>query len=363
MLAEIVAIAKNEAVDLIVMAGDLFETAAPNPESEALVYEAFLQLAGVAPVLAIAGNHDNPRRFKAIAPLLELGRVTLLPEVVGPAAGGTLDLTVADGTPVKVAMLPFLSQRAIVRADQLMDDAAFEQAQLYADRLQRVIGALSATFSVDSVNLVVAHAFVQGSAVGGGERSAHLQEEYAVPALAFPATASYVALGHLHRPQAIRGATSIHYCGSPLQLDFGEGEQGKQVNVVELEPGLPAKVTAIPLTSGRALRTVRGTLDQLEALAGTVGDDWLRVRVNEPGRNGLADEVRLLLGDNVVDVIVDHDRPVGASSRVRRSEGRGPHELFADYLAEHDIVDPDLAAAFSRLYEQAQSVGQEAGRV
>ena len=215
VLAEIVAVAQNEAVDLIVMAGDLFETAAPNPESEALVYQAFLQLAGVAPVLAIAGNHDNPRRFKAIAPLLELGRVTLLPEVVGPAAGGTLDLTVADGTPVKVAMLPFLSQRAIVRADQLMDDAAFEQAQLYADRLQRVIGALTSTFSGDSVNLVVAHAFVQGGATGGGERSAHLQEEYAVPALAFPATASYVALGHLHRPQAIRGATSIHYCGSP----------------------------------------------------------------------------------------------------------------------------------------------------
>ena len=101
---------------------------------------------------------------------------------------------------------------------------------------------------------------------------------------------------------------------------------------------------------------MRGTLDQLAALSDTVADAWLRVRVNEPSRNGLADEVRLLLGDNVVDVIVDHDRPVGVSSRVRRSEGRSPHELFADYLAEHDIVDPGLAAAFSRLYEQAQSV-------
>lgn len=355
MLSEIVGIAQHEAVDLIVMAGDLFETAAPNPESEALVYEAFLQLAAVAPVLAIAGNHDNPRRFRAIAPLLELGRVTLLPEAVGPAAGGTLDLTVADGTPVKVAMLPFVSQRAIVRAEQLMDDAAFEQAQLYSDRLQRVLGALTSSFSAESVNLVVAHAFVQGGAVGGGERSAHLQEEYAVPALAFPATAGYVALGHLHRPQVVRGATSIHYCGSPLQLDFGEGEQEKQVNLVELQPGLPAKVTAVPLSSGRALRTVRGTLDQLAALADTVDDAWLRVRVNEPGRSGLADDVRVLLGDNVVDVIVDHDPVAGTSSRVRRRDGRTAHELFADYLTEHDISDPDLTAAFSRLYE-AQSV-------
>ena len=319
------------------------------------MYEALLQLARVAPVLAVAGNHDNPRRFKAIAPLLELGRVTLLPDAVGPTAGGNLHLAVAGGTPVKVAMLPFVSQRAIVRADQLMDDAAYEQSQVYADRLHRVVGALTATFTAESVNLVIAHAFVQGGTVGGGERSVHLQEEYAVPALSFPATANYVALGHLHRPQAVPGATSIHYCGSPLQLDFGEGEQGKQVNVVELQPGLPAKVSAVPLTSGRSLRTLQGTLDQLAAVADTVGDAWLRVRVNEAGRHGLADDVRALLGEHVVDVMVEHDQPGTLSSRVRRRDGRSPQELFNDYLTEQDIVDPDLVGAFSRLYEETQS--------
>lgn len=352
VLGEIVSVAERENVDLVVMAGDLFETAAPNPESEAVVYEAFLALARVAPVLAVAGNHDNPRRFKAIAPLLELGRVTLLPEAVPAAHGGAQSLTTSDGTVVKVALLPFVSQRAIIRADQLMSDAAFEQAQAYSDRLLRVLGALTADFSLDAVNLVIAHAFVQGGSAGGGERAAHLQEEYAVPALAFPAPANYVALGHLHRPQAVRGATAIHYCGSPLQLDFGEEEQVKQVNVVELVPGLPARVTAVPLTSGRPLRTVRGTLEQLAPLADTLGDAWLRVRVNEPARSGLADEIRAMLGAGVVDVIVDHDRPSGGAARDARRDGRTPHQLFADYLAENDIADPALETAFARLYEQ-----------
>ena len=84
-----------------------------------------------------------------------------------------------------------------------------------------------------------------GAQTGGGERAAHLVEEYAVTAQSFPATIGYGALGHLHRPQRIPAGPPLHYCGSPLQLDFGEGEQIKQVNVVTLEPGVPAEVDAV----------------------------------------------------------------------------------------------------------------------
>ncbi len=351
VLAEIVGIAQRESVDLVIVAGDLFETAAPSPEAEAIVYQAFLQLSQQAPVVSIAGNHDNPRRLEAVAPLLQLGRVTMLTEAAAPDAGGVITLNIADGTPVNIALLPFVSQRAIVRADQLMNDPAYKLAQTYADRLAIVVKALSAGFSAEAVNLIVAHAFVQGGEVGGGERAAHLVDEYAVPAVSFPPTASYVALGHLHRPQAVRGATAMHYCGSPLQLDFGEEQQTKQVNLVDVEPGLPAKVTPVPLTSGRSLQTVKGSLAQLAGVADSVGDSWLRVRVNEPARAGLADEVRELLGDGVVDVVVEHDRPHGAEVR-RRRDGRTPTELFADYLNENDVVDERLQAGFNELLDE-----------
>lgn len=354
VLDEIVGIATSENVDLVVVAGDLFETAAPSPEAEAIVYSAFLRLSQVAPVVSIAGNHDNPRRLGAVAPLLQLGRVTMLTEAAAPDAGGLLALTTEGGTPVNIALLPFVSQRAIVRADQLMSDAAFELAQSYADRMAKVVTALTSGFTADAVNLVVAHAFVQGGAVGGGERAAHLVDEYAVPSVAFPATASYVALGHLHRPQAVKGATAMHYCGSPLQLDFGEEQQTKQVNLVDLEPGLPAKVTPVPLKSGRALQTLRGTIAQLGGAADSVGDAWLRVRVNEPARAGLADEVRAVLGDGVVDVVVDHDREAGASVRKRR-DGRTPTQLFADYLAENDVADDRLLEGFNQLLDEVGS--------
>ncbi len=353
VLAEITEVAAAEAVDVIVVAGDLYETAAPTAESELIVNRALLALAEVAPVLAIAGNHDNPRRLAAVEPLLTLGRITMVAEPRSPSDGGTITMTTESGTPVRAAMLPFVSQRSIVRAGELMANAGFENAQSYGDRMQRVIAALCSGFDADHVNLVVAHAFVHGGNLGGGERPAHLVDEYALSAVDFPPTASYVALGHLHRPQQMLGATSIHYSGSPLQLDFGEQEQAKQVNVVEAEPGLPAKVTAVPLRSGRSLRTLTGTVADLAALAADddeLGEAWLRVRVTEPGRSGLAEEVRELLGGRVVDVRVEQQydhRP-----KVSR-EGRSPRQLFVDYLAEAGIRDQRLEVRFAELHEEA----------
>ncbi|MEL7209105.1 MAG: exonuclease subunit SbcD, partial [Actinomycetota bacterium] len=263
VLEEITAVAAEQAVDLTVVAGDLFDTATPTAESERIVYHALLGLAEVSPVIVISGNHDNARRLDAVARLLALGRITMATQPLAPDDGGVVALTAADGTPVVAALVPFVSQRAIVRADQLMNEPAFRNAQTYAERMSMVIGALTAGFDAGAVNLVVAHAFVAGGAVGGGERAAHLVDEYAVSAVDFPATVTYAALGHLHRPQAIAARTALHYCGSPLQLDFGEERQGKQVNVVSAEPGLPAKVTAIPLRSGRPLITLTGTVADL----------------------------------------------------------------------------------------------------
>lgn len=353
VLAEIVSIAEDRSVDVVLVAGDLFETASPPPEAEDLVYRTLLSFARTgAQVAVIAGNHDNARRLAAVGPLLELGNIHLLTDAVAPAAGGVRTLNL-DGTVLNLAMLPFVSQRGIVRAAELMDHAAFEHANAYAARVRTLLELLSAPFSPDAVNVIMAHAFVQGGSIGGGERLAHLVEEYAVTAQSFPAAASYVALGHLHRAQKIAGPAPIHYCGSPLQLDFGDGENHKQVNVVDVEPGAPAAVDSVRLTAGRPLRTLSGTLDHVRAAAADDDADnppWLRVQLDEPRRADLADDVRNLLGDRVVDVQItttDHT----TSKRPERRVGRDPVDLFTDYLAELGVDDDRVTALFVELLE------------
>ena len=351
VLAEITAIAAAERVDLVLVAGDVFDTAAPSPDAERVVYRALVELAAVAPVVVVAGNHDSPQRLAAVQPLLAANRVTVAATLARPDSGGVVELT-AGGAPVRLALLPFLSQRGIVRADDLLALDADQHAGQYAARSTAVIAALAEPFTPDAVNLVVAHLFVTGATVGGGERSAHTVFDYAVPGAALPVSAHYVALGHLHRTQRVPAACPAWYSGSPLQLDFGETANASAVLLVDAEPGTPVAVRTAPLTAGRRLRTLQGTLGQLEALAGTTGTDHLRVLVESEARAGLAEQVREWFPDavEVVTQAAEAARPI----EVERL-GRSPAELFAEYLADRGATDERVTALFAELFDAASS--------
>ena len=350
VLQEIVGIAESEQVDLVIVAGDLFDSASPTAEAEEIVYRALLGFASAgSPVAVIAGNHDNAKRLQAVAPLLELGKVVLVAEPTRPDQGGVIELTTGDGIEVRLAMLPFVSKRGIVRAEQLMEQAAFEHAQVYAERLRLLVDYMCRGFTDDTVNILAAHAFVLGATAGGGERPAHLVEEYAITAQSFPASIGYGALGHLHRPQRIPAGPPLHYCGSPLQLDFGEGEQTKQVNIVTMEPGVPADVRAVQLASGWRLRTLRGGLDDLLSME-VPPDTWLRVIVQGATRAGLAQLVRDALGPGVVDVRVEETDRVAAGGGADH-QNRSPHELFDAYLQREGVADDRIRRLFAELLD------------
>lgn len=352
VLAEIADIADESQVDAVLVAGDLFDTAAPGPESEEIVYEVLLRLARDRPVVVIAGNHDNPNRVHAVKPLLGLGNVIALPRVARPGDGGVVEVSARSGERAHVVLLPFVSQRGIVKAEALMSQDADEHAGAYAERLAQVLAQLCATADPDAVNLVLAHAMVHGGTMGGGERSAHTVFQYSVPTAAFPKDYHYVALGHLHRAQQLGDQPPICYSGSPLQLDFGETEDAKSVNVVEAGPGQPAKIEQIPLSSGRGLRRVGGTMAVLEELADSVGDDFLLVELQEVPQSGLADKVRKLL-PNAVEVRVRATE--GGSDGPPSRGGRAPQELFNDYLADIGATNESVETLFDELLEDADA--------
>ncbi len=345
MLAEIAGVAADREVDLVLVAGDVFDTATPPPEAERIVYRALLDLADMAPVVMVAGNHDHPRRLQAVAPLLELGRVSVGALLERPESGGVVEL---PGLSVRVAMVPFVSQRGIVRVDDLMAFSAADHRGAYAERMASVIDLLCTGMTTDKVNLVVGHVMVRGGNPGGGERPAHTGFEYSVPALAFPGHLSYVALGHLHRQQRVPGPAPLWYSGSPLQLDFGEVADSKGVLVVDVEPELPATVDKVALTAGRRLVRLEGTLDQVTAEAASYGDAWIQVVLDEPSRAGLADEVRHLI-PGTIDVLVSRPAGVEPAKTGPTRIGRTPHDLFAEYLEHQKIEDSRLLRLFDEL--------------
>lgn len=348
VLQEIATAAEEQAVDLILVAGDLFDTASPSPEAERIVYRALLDLGRLAPVVVVPGNHDNERRLDAVAPLFESAGVRIRAFVNNAAP---LEITTSSGERARIATIPWLSQRHIVKADQLMGLQAAEHGGIYRDRLYRIVEALTAGFDQSAVNLVLAHLTIVGALHGGGERTAQTIFDYTIDAGAFPDDAHYVALGHLHRAQRMPGLCAVHYCGSPLQLDFSDdGSEAKQVLVIEASESTPATVTEVPLSSGRRLRTLEGTLEWLESLRDNTGGDLLRVIVKEKIRVGLADEVRALF-PHAVKVLVRPELQGETAARPQRSHN-APHELFGQYLSERDVDDPELVRLFGSLYEE-----------
>lgn len=349
VLDEVVGLASSHDVDLTVVAGDIFDTSSPTPGAEQIVWRALLDLSEISPVLIVAGNHDSPTRLDAVAPLLAMGRVSVAGAAAKPDDGGVVAF---DDIGVRAAMLPFVSQRGIVKVADMMGSDPDQHSGAYQERLKRVIEALTADMSSDTVNLLVTHLTVFGAEVGGGERQAHVFG-YAVPSSVFPSHLSYVALGHLHRQQKIPHAGSVWYSGSPLQLDFGEVDDQKGVLVVEATPGLPAKVTTIPLTSGRRLTTIEGTLEQVLSRAQTVGEDYVKVILTEKGRVGLADEVRSQI-PGAVDIVLDdpEERPHRQASD---RQTLVPADAFHQYLEEKGQEDQKVEALFSELLEEAMA--------
>lgn len=353
VLAEVVRIAEAESPDLVIVAGDLYDTGAPTPESVRLVTRALSALRRTgAQVVAIGGNHDNGPALDALRPWAEAAGVALRGSVRDTAVDHVLDGTTAGGERWRLVALPFLSQRYAVRAAEMYELTAAEAAQTYADHVGRLLGRLTEGFDeADRVHLVTAHLTVVGARTGGGEREAHTVLGYAVPATVFPSSAHYVALGHLHRAQSVVGPCPIRYSGSPLAVDFGEAENQPSVTVVEVTAHTAARVREVPITTAVPLRTVRGTLAELAELADP--DAWLRVYVREAPRAGLREEVQQLL-PRALEVRIDPELlpPPGAARPARRA-GRSPRELFADYLESRGHADDGVRELFDELYEEA----------
>lgn len=356
VLRDLVRIANEEDVDLVVVAGDLFETSTPGPQAQGLVMRTLLALrAEGRNVVVLAGNHDNQRLVDDVyRPVLgELG-VHVVGSPKRPDSGGTLTLTTRSGEVAKVAVLPFLSYRYAVRAAEVILHESSQHATDYSRRIGQFLDLLTAGFGDDTVNVVTTHGTLLGGRRGGGEREGQTLLGYELPATLFPSSAHYAALGHLHRYQEIDGPCPIAYSGSPLALDFGEEANESMALIVHATPDSRANVRPVPVRGGRPLRTLRGTLEQVVAEGREYEDAFFRVILAQQTSAGLADRVREELPD-VLEVQIEEQfrpRPAGGATTGASRLGRSPVDLFGDFLAEQNVADTRVSGLFAELLDE-----------
>jgi len=266
---EICHIADEQAVHLVLIAGDIFDTFNPPAWAEQLFCHALERLAqgGQRAVVVIAGNHDSPDRLSAVRPLAQSQGIVIMgaPQedalqlsgrVKTVAAGpGWVEIAVPNCEHSAVlALLPYPSESRLgKRLSEQLEEYSLRDA--YSQVVHELFQLQAANFRSDTVNVAVSHLFVQGSVGSESERPIEVGGACTVAVEHLPANAQYIALGHLHRPQQVkRAAVPAYYSGSPLAYSFSEANQNKAVYLVDVEPGQEAQVRAIPLTAGIPLQ-------------------------------------------------------------------------------------------------------------
>jgi DNA repair protein SbcD/Mre11 len=340
VLTEIQQIVEDTKPDLIIHTGDLFNQPRPGDSDMFRAIQALKDLERVAPVVVVRGNHDSDRLFAVFRRLYDGGNIIFVDKPRAPKDGGILEFPAADGNRIRLATLPFIHANRVVK-DAFLPPA--DVMAMYADRIAwyEELYAQGLKDGVDwsrDVLLFGAHLYVTGSRVGKSEWQAHITDTYATRAEQIPQGISYAAFGHIHKPQRLPGSTLAHYAGSPIQMDFGEEGEQKSVVLVEAKPGEPATATTIPISGGRRLVCVSGTLEELQSQANALGNAILRVSVkSEAPLDNLAERVRDVFPEaTVLDV-----RPDCAGTKARslsredatEMNDASMEDLFRTYIA------------------------------
>ncbi len=357
-LAEIGEKAEAEEVNAVLVSGDLLDRRLVNSGALGACLRAMERLAATAPVLAIAGNHDDPDLWTHLAPYLRERGIHVAGRL-RPADQAVITVPTAAG-PLHAAMLPW-PEPARMAVDA---GASAQTARLrYADLVAAVVGryaseAIGRRRREGGAAVLLGHLMVERAKPGGGEREMTMGITYAVSAASLPADLDYVALGHVHRPQSIPGlAAPGRYAGSPMALDFSEDNHDKSAVVVEID-GDHTATRQIPITAAARLVRLRGTIDDLGALASGHPGAWFACEVElDAPEMDLVQRVRAVV-PRALRVEPHYSQPLELPPGESGDDADGAPALGDLYAEWYRLNERRLSDAQSRAFAAALSEAQ-----
>ncbi len=348
-------------VELLLVSGDIFDTALPSSEATNLYYQFLYRLYNETEAYAVitAGNHDSPRHLEAPREFLEMGRIY----VVGTAEEPTkCVLTLPPNEPrVAVAAVPFLSESDLRHFSY---ETEVDRNERYRERFKAFYADCVSFMPAELPKILMGHLFVQGGKIGDSERNVQIGGATATHANDFPKDVSYVALGHLHRPQTIKDTDyPVRYSGSPIPLRFNETAYRKAVYLLELsEDSTLIRDEKIEIPIFKELCTLKG--DETSILLDAMMGDWdgkyiqVKLKLTAP-RVGISDDIRQAFGSRGGEVLsVELELPeVKQGPPISVAKMERPEKMFAQFhKAKFDGEPPDetLTQTFSELIQMVE---------
>jgi exonuclease SbcD len=355
VLGGLAGVVAAEGVDVVLVAGDVYDRAVPSADATAVLSRvvAKLRRAGATVVLT-PGNHDSARRLGAFSELLAVGGLHVRAETQ------KLDeplLFADEHGDVAIYGLPYLEPE-VARFELGLPGARSHEAVL-AEAMNRVRADLFLRPGARSV--VLAHAFVGGGQPSDSERDISVGGVDLVPAVVFDGV-DYVALGHLHRPQTL--SPRVRYSGSPLAYSFGEAGQQKQAWLFDLDATGLAEVRAVPLPTPRGLAVLTGELEELLAdpAHAAVEEHFISARLTDAVRP--SDPMRRLQTRFAHCVHLEWSGSAASTdtrSYQQRVSGRSDLDVVGEFVSHVRSV-PATSAERELLGRALSAAGREADR-
>jgi exonuclease SbcD len=368
---------ESEHIDVLLVAGDVFDNSTPSNHAQELYYRFLCRMAAAANrhVVVTAGNHDSPSFLNAPKELLKFLNV----HVVGCASDSYLDeLIVLPGLDQEprliVCAIPYLRDRDIrtAEAGESVEDKERKIIEGIKTHYRQVCDAAErkrALLKKPIPIVAMGHLFASGGQTvdGDGVRELYIGSLAQVQTDVFPECVSYLALGHLHVPQAVGGSEFIRYCGSPLPIGFGEAHQEKGVVLVEFSGNTPT-VTKVPVPRFQELKALRGDWQTIaggiEELKARGSNAWLEI-VYEGDE--IAGNLRERLDDAITGTSLEILRVKNNRVLERALRGMDVEEtldnldatdVFKRCLQSHDIPRDRYPALLSTYHEIIVSLNE-----
>lgn len=376
----------SEQPDVLLIAGDIFDTVNPPVKAQERLYDFIVSAHEQQPkltIVMIAGNHDSGSRIELPGPLMRrlrthaLGRVLWLDDGQLDAERLLIPLPDAKG---KIAAwclaLPFLRPAEVTGA-HLGDDYLRGIGQVH----EWLIEAANAKRKKGQALIAISHAHMAGGSVSeDSERSLIIGNAEALPASLFGPDISYVALGHLHKPQRVNGEERIRYCGSPIPLSFSEICYQHQIldvtlkgeTLVSVESRLIPRAVNLQRIGPLPLADVLAQLAELadiDLLADLQRQPWLEVRVklDEP-QPDLRQQIETALQGKSVRLVRIGAEYAGSAgrddddgTRLIELDQLSPQELFSRAWQENygSEADEQTLKDFAVLLQEVQQEGEQ----
>lgn len=328
ILDQILHIAEKEAVDGVLIAGDVYDKSVPSEAAMRLLDDFLIKLAQKKrKVFMVSGNHDSDDRLNFGSALFVLNEI-----YISAVFDGTLHKqSFADqDTQIDIYMLPF------VKASQVRHYYPDEDIENYEDAVRTIIR--NTPIDKNKKNLLVAHQFVSGKGADpafAGSESIETQSVGMVEKIGYDCFEGfdYVALGHIHSPQRV-GRDEIRYAGSPLKYSLSEANNEKSVPLITVSAEERVKIELVPLKPMRDMRHIKGTIKELlDKKNIKAPEDFIYATLTEEDIINDAMGIFQQIYPNTVRIDYDnsHTREIEQVDISRIAENRSFPELIGDF--------------------------------